>query len=155
MKPFILSRSFLSPRWAIVSVVCLGTVLTIVGFAAAQQTQAPPAAAHPGLTPEKISVLAHRVMENGVKANALAGDDLKPWHMKVDFQLILPGAKKPVSGTMEEWHLGPSQWARTFKSQEQRLTGSEWSTAETEQYQSKPSKVGSIIDCLCCGSRGR
>ncbi|HMG87906.1 MAG TPA: hypothetical protein VK574_19385 [Terracidiphilus sp.] len=98
--------------------------------------------AHPVLATSKISELAHRVMEAGVKANALAGDDLKPWHMKVDFQVIPLGAKKPVNGTMEEWHLGPSRWARTFKSPEQRLTGSQWSVAETEQYQSKPNKVG-------------
>lgn len=97
---------------------------------------------HPVLGISKISELAHRVMEAGVKVNALAGDDLKPWHMKVDFQVIPLGAKKPVGGTMEEWHLGPSQWARTFKSPELRLTGSEWNVAETEQYQSKPSKVG-------------
>jgi len=111
-------------------------------LAAAQQTPTPASEAHSGLTPERISVLAHRVMDAGGKANALGGDDLKPWHMKVDFQVIPLGAKKPVSGTMEEWHLGPSQWARTFKSPEQRLTGSEWSVSETEQYQSKPSKVG-------------
>ncbi|MGA8090717.1 MAG: hypothetical protein WCA10_25815 [Terracidiphilus sp.] len=97
---------------------------------------------HPVLATAKISELAHQVMRAGVELNALAGDNLKPWHMKVDFQVIPPGAKKPVGGTMEEWHLSASQWARTFKSSEQRLTGSEWSVAETEQYQSKPSKVG-------------
>jgi hypothetical protein len=142
MKPSILPKLFLSPRWAIVSVLCLGAGSAIAGFAAAQQTQSPSVEAHPGLTPEKISVLAHRVLETGVKANALAGEDLKPWHIKMDFEVIPLGAKKPVSGTMEEWHLGPSQWARKFTSSEQRLTGSEWSVAETEQYQSKPSKVG-------------
>lgn len=98
--------------------------------------------AHPVLATSKISELAHRVMDAGLKANALTGDDLKPWHMKVDFQVIPPGGKKPVSGTMEEWHLGPDEWARSFKSPEQRLTGGEWSVAETEQYQSKPNKVG-------------
>lgn len=138
MKPFILSKFLLPPKWTIVSVLCFAAVSTI----AAQQAQAPPADTHPGLTPEKIGALAHRVMEAGLKANALAGNDLKPWHVKVDFQMIPLGANKPVSGTMEEWHLGPSQWARTFRSSEQRLTGSEWSAAETEQYQSKPSKVG-------------
>jgi hypothetical protein len=81
-------------------------------------------------------------MEAGLKVNALAGNDLKPWHMKVEFQVVPFGGKKPVNGTMEEWHLGPTRWARTFKSPEQRLTGSEWSLSETEQYQSKPGKVG-------------
>ncbi len=140
MKPFILSKFVL--RWAIACLLCFGVVSMSAGFAAAQETPAPPAEAHPGLSPEKISVLAHRVMEDGVKANALGGDDLKPWHMKLDFKMIPLDAKKPESGTMEEWHLGSSQWARNFKSSEHRLTGSEWSIAETEQYLSKPSKVG-------------
>ncbi len=113
------------------------------GFGAAgQEKPAPAPVEHQYVATTKISELAHRLMIAGVKSNALAGDDLKPWHMKVDFQVITPGVKKPASGTMEEWHLGPSQWARTFKSPEQRLTGSEWSVSETEQFQSKPSKVG-------------
>jgi hypothetical protein len=40
--------------------------------------------AHPVLATSKISELAHRVMACGLKANALAADDLKPWHMKAD-----------------------------------------------------------------------
>ncbi|WP_348263848.1 hypothetical protein P8935_04625 [Telmatobacter sp. DSM 110680] len=90
----------------------------------------------------KISDLAHRVMLAGVKTNALGGDDSTPWHMKADFQVIPFGASKPVSGTMEEWHLSRDKWARTFKSSEQRLTGSEWSVSATEQLLSKPTKVG-------------
>ena len=97
---------------------------------------------HPVTSATKISDLAHRVMLAGMKANALAGDDSTPWHMKMDFQVIPLGAKKPVSGTMEEWHLSRDKWARTFKSPEQRLTGSEWSVSATEQLLSKPSKVG-------------
>jgi len=110
--------------------------------AAGQDAKAPAASEHHLVDAAKISGLAHRVMVAGVKANALAGSDLKPWHMKLEFQVIPLGAKKPVSGTMEEWHLGPNRWARTFRSSEQRLTGSEWSVSETEQLQSKPSKVG-------------
>jgi len=109
--------------------------------ASSQEAKAPAAGEHQAVE-AKISDLAHRVMIAGAKANALAGTDLKPWHMKMDFQVIPMGAKKPVSGTMEEWHLSQDKWARTFKSSEQRMTGSEWSVSETEQYQSKPSKVG-------------
>ncbi|MGA9586728.1 MAG: hypothetical protein WBQ95_15445, partial [Terracidiphilus sp.] len=117
-------------------------VSTNAGVLAAQQTPRATDETHPGLTPEKISVLAHRVMVAGVKATGLASDDLKPWHMKMDFEVIPFGGKKPVSGSMEEWHLSPTRWARTFKSPEQRLTGSEWSVSATEQYLGKPSKLG-------------
>jgi hypothetical protein len=142
MKSSILLKFLLSTRRAVLSVLCFAAVSGAGMLSPAQQTQAPAAEAHPGLTPEKISVLAHRVMETGLKANALNGDDLQPWHMKVDFQVLRSGDKKPVSGTMEEWHFSPRQWVRTFKSPELSLTGTEWSTAKTEQYQSKPSKVG-------------
>jgi len=110
--------------------------------AAGQEAQLTSAGEHGAVGAAKISELGHRVMVAGVKTNALGGSDLKPWHMKMDFQVIQPGTKKPVSGSMEEWHLGPTQWARTFRSPEQRLTGSEWSVSATEQYQNKPSKVG-------------
>lgn len=113
-----------------------------VSNTAAQQTQTPVPETHPALTVEKISLLAHRLEEEGVKTNALSGDDLKPWHMKMDFQVIPFGEKKPVNGTMEEWYLGPDHWARTFKSSERNLTGTEWSVSKTEQFQSKPAKVG-------------
>ncbi len=127
-----------------VAILFSWAVCSLLGSASAagQETQASAPIEHQPVATTKISELAHRLMIAGVKANALAGDDLKPWHMKMGFQVITPGAKKPVSGSMEEWHLGPSQWTRTFKSTEQRLTGSEWSVSETSQYLSKPSKVG-------------
>ena len=110
--------------------------------ATGQETKTPQLSTRPSGGAANLSELAHRVMMAGVKENALAGADLKPWHMKVTFEVIQPGGKKPVSGAMEEWHLSRDQWARTFKSSEQRLTGSEWSVSETKQLESKPSKVG-------------
>lgn len=97
---------------------------------------------HQPLEAGKISDLAHRLIKAGMKANALAGDDLQPWHLKMDFRVIPSGGKKPISGTMEEWHVTPERWSRTFKSSEQRMTGTEWSVSKTEQFESKPSKVG-------------
>jgi hypothetical protein len=135
---------FFSPaksRRALVALLICAAPCAFAQAGPAQNGQSP-GDLHPVLATSKLSELAHRVMEAGAKANALAADDLEPWHMKVDFQVIPPGAKKPESGVMEEWHLGQDQWARTFKSPEQRLTGSEWSVAETEQYQSRPNKVG-------------
>ncbi len=119
----------------------------VLGLACAQECAAQSShdaapSEHQAVGAAKISELAHRLLVAGVKGNALGGDDLKPWHMKMDFQVIPSGEKKPMSGTMEEWHLGPEQWARIFKSPEQRLTGSEWSVSETSQFQSKPNKVG-------------
>ncbi len=110
--------------------------------------QAVPAAEKQPVTPARISQLAHRLMIAGVARNALTGVDVKPWHMKLEFQLTPLGEKKPVSGTMEEWYVGPAQWARTFKSSEQRLTGTEWRVSDTARYQSKPSKVGFDLQLL-------
>lgn len=115
--------------------------IAMIGGAHIALAQAP-ADAKVATTAEKVSALAHRLMEAGVKANALAGDELKPWHLKLEFQVIPFGEKKPLSGTMEEWYLGPDQWVRVFKSPEQRLTGTEWSVSKLEQYQSRPGKVG-------------
>jgi hypothetical protein len=101
-----------------------------------------PADPRPPITADKISALAHHLLETGLHENALAGDELKPWHMKVEFQLLLPNEKKPSLGTMEEWHLSTDRWMRVFKSSERELTGTEWSISPAEQYQSKLSKVG-------------
>lgn len=90
----------------------------------------------------RINALAHRVMQAGLKANALTGDDLKPWHMKMDFQVIKPGSTKPVSGSMEEWYLSPYQWRRLYQGHDPDLNGSEWSVSKTEHYQSKPGHDG-------------
>lgn len=142
MKPSILPRFLLTTRWVIVFGLCLGTLSIARQFAAAQETTPLAAQGHGELTPEKISELAHRVMMAGVKENALSGDDLKPWHMQMTFEVIPPEGEKRVSGTMEEWHLSHDTWARTFKSSEHRFTGSEWSVAETKQFESRPIKVG-------------
>ena len=77
-----------------------------------------------------------------VRENALAGDDLKPWSMKMDFQVIPFGAKKPLNSAIEAWHKGRPNGRAPSRGPEQRLTGSEWSVFESEQYQSKPNKVG-------------
>ncbi|MGA7243371.1 MAG: hypothetical protein WBX19_09325 [Terracidiphilus sp.] len=127
---------------ALPTLTCVAYLLAGGFGAAGQETQASAPVEHQPVATTKISDLAHRLMTAGIKANALAGDELRPWHMKMDFQVKTVGAKKPVSGTMEEWHLGPSQWVRIFNSPVQRLTGSEWSVSETSQYLSKPSKAG-------------
>ena len=127
------------------SVNCItgSSLIAVLLISGAQGTAAQaPADPRAPITAEKISALAHHLMDAGVQQNALDGDELKPWHIKVGFQLLLPGEKKPFSGTMEEWHLSSDRWVRVFKSSEQRLTGTEWSISKAEQYESKPNKVG-------------
>lgn len=124
-------------RFVIGSALAMLTLSGVRG-AAAQAGAGLPAP----ITADKISALAHHILEAGLQDNALEGDGLKPWHIRVGFQLMLPGEKKPSSGTMEEWHLSADRWMRVFKSPEQKLAGIEWSVSKVEQYQSKVNKVG-------------
>ena len=90
----------------------------------------------------KINGLAHRVLEAGLKTNALTGDDLKPFHMKIDFQVLEPRIPKPVSGTVEESYVGPHQWRRVYQGGTPDLNGTEWSVSKFEHYQTKPGEGG-------------
>ncbi len=110
-------------------------------FGSAQTPEAQPDAHHLPVT-AKINLLAHKLLAAGLKSNALAGDDLNPWHMKLDFQLIEPWSPKPVSGSVEEWYIGPYQWRRVYEGGTPNLNGSEWSVSKFEHYQTKPGRSG-------------
>ena len=128
----------------------LGISLLLAGFvlsASAQSpvTQSASANQAPSHTPEvtaKINTLAHSILNSGMKSNGLDGDDLKPWHMRVDIQLAQPGKSKPVSAALEVWSMGPYQWKRIYTSREPSLVGSVWSVSRFEQYRSKPDDGG-------------
>jgi len=96
---------------------------------------------HPAVS-AKLNVLAHRLLDAGLKANAFTGDELKPWHMKMDFQVIEPGVPKPVGGSVEEWYAGPYKWRRVYQGGTPNLNGTEWSLSKFEHYQSKPGETG-------------
>jgi hypothetical protein len=85
----------------------------------------------------KINALAHRVLAAGVKLNSLDSDGLQPWHLKVDFQLVEQGIKKPPAGTLEEWSTGRDRWRRIYTSARPEWDGSEWSLSDTERYRTK------------------
>jgi Thioredoxin-like len=86
----------------------------------------------------KISNLSHRLLAVGLNANALGGDGLKPWHIKIDYVMqALPAPAKPVTGTAEEWHISPYQWRRDFTGSIQGTNGSEWSLSKLERYETK------------------
>lgn len=86
----------------------------------------------------RISAFAHHFLEAAFKVNSLQGDDIKPWHLKAEYQILESGAPKPVPGTVEEWYAGPYQWKRAYTSPEAQLTGTEWSVSRTAHYHAKP-----------------
>ena len=129
----------------------LGKSLPAVAFAAYfglccqfrvyAQSPTPSPAADDHLPPvtAKINTLAHKVLQAGIKANALGGGDLKPWHLKIDFQYLDSGSAKPQSGRVEQWTISPDQWRRTFTGPP-GMNFSEWSVTRLEKYQSKPGR---------------
>jgi len=89
-------------------------------------------------TSPQVSALAHHILEGGMKINALAGDDLKPWHLKAQFTLWgYDPTQKPKTGTVEEWYTSRYQWRRTYSSSEQEYSGWELSLSRFERYRSK------------------
>ena len=128
-------------RAAAIASQSLATTALLAVSAFPQTPQAPSAAQPPSQTSSdsaRISALAHRVLDAGLKANSLEGDDLKPWHLKAQYQIVEDGVPKPVPGTVEEWYTGPNQWKRAYQSPEAQLTGAEWSVTRTAHYHAKP-----------------
>lgn len=114
------------------------STLAITSSAQAPGTGQPTAADHQTPASAQFNLLAHRILDVGVKTNALAGGDLKPWHLKIDYTMQVPGNPKPVSGTVEEWHAGQYQWRRNFTGPAGLgLNGTVWSVSEVERYETK------------------
>jgi hypothetical protein len=102
----------------------------------AAQTGQPASPSGP-VSPE-IVALAHHILGEGLKINSLGGDDLKPWHLKAQFQLWgFDPTQKPKSGTVEEWHTSRYQWRRVYTSSEQEYSGWEVSLSRFERYRGK------------------
>ena len=87
---------------------------------------------------ERLDMLAHRLLAAAVKSNGLAGGDLKPWHLKVNFSMRPQGNdSKPVSGTFEEWYADRDHWRRTYTSPEPEWNGSEWRVGKAHRFVTK------------------
>jgi hypothetical protein len=138
MLPFRFFRKSLFLHPLTLSSLLAGLLLSAPASA---QQPSPPSQHQPPVS-AKINALAHRVLEAGLKANSLAADGLQPWHLKLNYQLLLPGTPKPVAGSLEAWSAGPDRWRRTYTSPASRLNGSEWSLSRLESYQSKPGREG-------------
>ncbi|MGA7857971.1 MAG: thioredoxin family protein [Terracidiphilus sp.] len=118
-------------------------LIPALAFAPCAHTQQPPASqpAEPASSAPAVAAstsdLAHKILEAGLKANSLGGEGLAPWHLKLDFQVLVGRAAKLTSGTLEQWTTGPNQWRRTFTSKADWFNGSEWSFSHVEHYQSR------------------
>ena len=115
-------------------------LVSLIAFASSahvQEAPAPAAADHQPPVSAKINTLAHKVLQAGLKGNALGGDGLKPWHVKIEYQLHEQGNPKPQTGMLEEWHVSPDMWRRTFAGMQAGMNGSEWSVSKLERYQTK------------------
>lgn len=94
-----------------------------------------PAAPVPDERAAHISEIGHRLLDAALRSNALGGPALKPWHLKVNFEMLTdPTAKKPVSGTFEEWYVDPYHWRRTYTSSEPTWNGSEWRVSKVQRF---------------------
>ena len=125
-------------RFSLSALFSLALVISLNAQAPATQPASPDADHLPSVS-AKISSLAHHLLAAGLSANALGGDGLKPWHIKIDYTLAPgdTGHPKPVTGTFEEWHTGPYQWRRNFTGSMQGTNGSEWSVSKLERYETK------------------
>ena len=109
--------------------------------ASAQTAPTAPAsdtAAKAAPSPERLDLLAHRLLAAAVKSNGLVGDGLKPWHLKVAFEMLSPDSNtKPESGTFEEWYADQYHWRRTYTSSRPEWNGSEWRVGKAHRYVTK------------------
>jgi hypothetical protein len=116
---------------------CLsGIILCSSGHAQAPaDTPAQPPAIKAAPSAERLNQLAHQLLAAAVKSNGLAGDGLKPWHLKVDFQMLASSSDtKPVSGAFEEWYADRYHWRRTYSSSKPEWNGSEWHAGKAHRY---------------------
>jgi hypothetical protein len=107
------------------------------GRCGAQAAASPDAAAAPA-DPAELNSKAHAIVAAAMKVSGLDGDDVAPFHLKVDFTFQDPKLPKLLTGTMEEWSAGRYQWKRVYKSSVTEFNGTEWSTSRLELYRPKP-----------------
>ena len=156
---------------------CLLSAAVLPAVSAAQQaapaaSQAQQAAPSPADI-ERLNALAHKLLAAALKKNALGGDELKPWHVKIDFSLlssygpfdrrggtagsggrgrtviVVGGGTASMShGTVEEWHASRYQWNRTYASDMDTWNGSQWRVSHAERYELRPKRMDFASELL-------
>ncbi len=135
-----------------------------------------PSAGGPGLKQpadrERLNALAHKLLASALKTNALGGDDLKPWHVKIEYSLLSSygpfdkrggtggsgrgrtviavggGTASMSHGTVEEWYAARYQWSRTYASDMDTWNGSQWRVSHTERYELRPKHMDFAAELL-------
>jgi hypothetical protein len=103
---------------------------------------------HQASASDRLNALAHKALAAALKVNSLAGSELKPWHLKVDYQARQFNSPKPVNGSFEEWHQSQYQWRRTFAGSDPSMDGTNWSVSRFEHYKTKARGDGMPYDML-------
>ncbi len=62
------------------------------------------------------------------ESNGLYGDDLKPWHVKANYDILDHTNKVIATGVFEEWWAAKDKWKRSFTGT--HYTGTEWHLPE-------------------------
>ena len=124
---------------------------------------------------DRLNALAHKLLTAALKKNALDGDGMKPWHMKIGYALVSSykqwdrrlwaggghmvrgdgtltasggGSADMLNGTVEEWHAGRYQWSRFYSSQTDTWNGTLWRVSHIEHYEIRPKNMDFAADLL-------
>ncbi|MGA2251668.1 energy transducer TonB [Terracidiphilus sp.] len=124
---------------------------------------------------DRLNALAHKLLTAALKKNALDGDGLKPWHIKIEYSLVSTykqwdrrlsagggrmmrgdgtltasggGSADMLNGTVEEWHAGHYQWSRVYASRADTWNGTLWRVSHIEHYELRPKNVDFAADLL-------
>jgi TonB family protein len=79
--------------------------------------------------PVQLLTVAHEV-------NGLAGDDLKPWHLKANYDVLDKNNKVIATGVFEEWWAAKDKWRRSYSGT--HYTGTEYHLPEGEGHEGLP-----------------
>lgn len=88
------------------SLCVLWLTLAVSRSPAQQASTAPAATSGQSVDPRELLALAARL-------NGLAGNDMKPWHLKVDFTGFNPSSRKSDHETYEEFWVSPTKYLIT------------------------------------------
>lgn len=88
-------------------------LLSLIGMAGAGcatgQAAAAPVTADPVMPKD-----ANAAMQLAARVNGLASPDMKPWHLKANYQTFDADGKAKDQGVFEEWWAGPEKWKISY-----------------------------------------
>ena len=106
---------------------------SLTGSAPAQDAKAQPADAG-------NNQRAHALLEAASKVNGLAGDDVKPWHLKGTYTSYVEGGKKkPEIASFEEWSAARHRWRISYV--DKTSTSTAWSVSRAHELKAKKDEL--------------